>query len=670
MISSDDPKLTAYALGELQGQECAAVEEALRDDPVARAAVDEIRAMASRVASALVHEAASEERDDAESTSSDATASSASRAAIIHGRDPSKLDGGPLFDYTHERPKILRFPQLYFLIGGVAAACVGLLVSLTSVKPPMVTQYQVVHLNPPHSVPMQLPTTGLAAVDGAGADLTAAGAERIAPKTNATGTDRGGSSRQVVTTPVTPETFAAESHAFYRDNPFVTAASARWSTFGLDVDTTSYSVVRRFISSGSLPPAGVVRIEELLNYFSAAATSSSLANQSEPLAAKAEVAAAPWAPTHRLVRIALAGHEPPPTNRPRANLVFLIDVSGSMDAANKLPLVQQSMRILVDWLQPNDRVAIVTYAGKSGVLLPSTPASDIHAILAALDRLTPAGSTNGAVGLDIAYDIAKANFVEGGINRVVLCTDGDFNVGPTTEAALAHLVEEKASTGVTLTALGFGLAQPRDATLEMLADKGRGNHGYINTRRDADKLLAEQIGATLLAVARDVKVQVEFNPARVESYRLIGYEDRLFEPQAFADDAAPGAEIGAGQLVTAVYEIIPAVMHGDASSVAGTDALVTLRVRYKELAAAAMARQIDFAVKDEGTAFANASDDFKLAAAVAEYGMILRDSPQRGKASINDVIAWASSAQKRSADLLDYRNEFIDLARRTQTLLQ
>jgi Ca-activated chloride channel homolog len=669
MISSDDPRLTAYALGELQGQECVAFEEALRDDPVACAAVEQIRAMASRVAGALVHEAVSEEQNDAESTSSDAAASPALHAAIIHGRDPSKLDGGPLFDYGNERPKILRFPQLYFLIGGVAAACVGLLVSLTSVKPRMVTQYQVVHLNPPHSVPVQLPTAGAAEADGASADSTAVGTERIAAKTNATGTDRAGLSRQIATIPVTPETFVAERHAFHRDNPFVTAASARWSTFGLDVDTTSYSVVRRFISSGSLPPAGAVRIEELLNYFSTAARSSSDANQSEPLVAKVEVAAAPWAPAHRLVRITLAGHEPPPTNRPSANLVFLLDVSGSMDAANKLPLIQQSMRILVDRLQPNDRVAIVTYAGASGVLLPSTPASDGHAILAALDRLTPAGSTNGAMGLDLAYDIAKANFVEGGINRVVLCTDGDFNVGPTTEAALAQLVEDKASTGVTLNALGFGLAQPRDATLEMLAYKGHGSHGYINTRRDADKLLAEQIGATLLAVARDVKVQVEFNPARVESYRLIGYEDRLFEPRAFTDDAAPGAEIGAGQLVTAIYEVVPARMHGDAGSVVGADALLTLRVRYKE-AMAPMARQMDFAVKDDNTTFAKASDDFKLAAAVAEYGMILRDSPQRGKASINDVIAWASAGQKLSADLLGYRNEFVDLARRTQALLQ
>jgi Ca-activated chloride channel homolog len=327
------------------------------------------------------------------------------------------------------------------------------------------------------------------------------------------------------------------------------------------------------------------------------------------------------------------------------------------------------MRILVGRLQPEDRIAIVTYAGASGVVLPSTPATDQHAILAALDRLTPAGSTHGAVGLDLAYDIAKANFVQGGINRVVLCTDGDFNVVATTEAALAQLVEDRAGTGVTLTALGFGLDKPRGTTLEMLADKGHGSHGYINTKRDADKLLAAQIGATLLAVAGDVKVQVEFNPARVESYRLIGYEDRVLESQAFVDDASDGAEIVAGQSVTAIYEIVPAVMHGAVTSVEATDAVLTLRLRYKEGTAKAP-RQAELAVKDDGTTFANASDDLKLAAAVAEYGMILRGSPQRGKASISDVIAWASSGQKLSADSLGYRNEFIDLARRTQTLLQ
>jgi Ca-activated chloride channel homolog len=672
MILSDDPKLTAYALGELQGQERAAIEAALHDDPAARAAVEQIRALAAQLSGALAQEAASEPSEvlgQATQSVEDPPIHSA-RAAIISGRDPTKLDGGPLFDYGR-RSKIFSFPQLYFFIGAAAAACVALIISLAGGKPRVVTQYKVIHLAPSAAMPAQLPKATPGADEVPGVESASVPAERAITLASTGALEAGVSSRQLVATPVTPEVFAAESHAFHRDNPFVVATNARWSTFGVDVDTTSYAAVRRSISAGLLPSAGDVRIEELLNYFPTTLNASLTSKPTEPVTASLEVAEAPWAPSHRLVRIGLVGRDTVVASRPRANLVFLIDVSGSMDAPNKLPLIQQSMRLLIDRLQPDDRVAIVTYAGTSGVVLPSTPVANARDILAALDTLTPAGSTNGAMGLDLAYDIAKSNRIEDGINRVVLCTDGDFNVGPTREGALARLVEDKANTGVALTALGFGMERTKDSTLEMLADKGHGTCGYINTRRDAEKLLAEQVGATLLAVARDVKVQVEFNPSRVESYRLIGYEDRLLQPQTFADSASPGAEMGAGQSVTAVYEVVPKPTRDAAvTSVAATDALLTFRVRFKE-PAADEPRQLDFALKDAGETFAQASDDFKLAAAVAEYGMILRDSPHRGKASIGDVIAWASSTtRKTSGDARDYRGEFIDLARRTQALLQ
>ncbi|MES1167624.1 MAG: von Willebrand factor type A domain-containing protein, partial [Oleiharenicola lentus] len=294
--------------------------------------------------------------------------------------------------------------------------------------------------------------------------------------------------------------------------------------------------------------------EELVNYFPYQYRAPT---GDVPFAANLEVASAPWAPAHRLVRIGLKGREVSDAARPAANLVFLLDVSGSMQQPNKLPLVKQSLHLLVDKLRADDRVAIAVYAGASGLALPSTPVSHKAEILAAIDRLQAEGSTNGAMGIQLAYDIAKANFITGGVNRVILATDGDFNVGVTNEGDLTRLIEEKAKSGVFLSVLGFGMGNYKDATLESLADKGNGNYAYIDTLAEAKKSLVEQAGGTLLTIAKDVKIQVEFNPAQVQAYRLIGYENRLLKKEDFNNDKVDAGEIGAGHTVTALYEVVP-----------------------------------------------------------------------------------------------------------------
>jgi Ca-activated chloride channel family protein len=492
---------------------------------------------------------------------------------------------------------------------------------------------------------------------------------------------------------------STESYTYQRENDFLAAAQNPFSTFSIDVDSASYANVRRFILGGRLPPVDAVRIEELVNYFPYQYPAPVLPHDGEknsradidgpPFAASLEVASAPWAPTHRLVRIGLKGREVSTAARPAANLVFLLDVSGSMNQPNKLPLVKESMRLLVGKLRPDDRVAIVTYAGHSGLALASTPATKSREILQALDELTSGGSTNGAMGIQLAYDIAKANHVPGGLNRVILCTDGDFNVGVTSEGELTRLVEEKAKSGVFLTVLGFGMGNLKDATLEKLADKGNGNYGYIDSRREAEKLLVEQVNSTLLTIAKDVKVQVDFNPAQVASYRLIGYENRMLQKEDFNNDKIDAGEIGAGHTVTALYEIVPVGAEKTEPALPAVDAskyqaaaapaavaksassasaeLLTVKVRYKD-PAGDVSRKLEFALADRGTEFGAATQDFKFAAAVAAFGMILRDSAHKGSATIGDVIAWSSAGL--GEDQGGYRGDFVTLAIAARNLLR
>ncbi|MDQ5980422.1 MAG: Ca-activated chloride channel, partial [Verrucomicrobiota bacterium] len=439
---------------------------------------------------------------------------------------------------------------------------------------------------------------------------------------------------------------------------------------------------RRFLNQGQRPPADAVRIEELVNYFSY--------NYPQPVgetpfAASLEVASAPWAPEHRLVRIGLKGREVSDASRPKANLVFLLDVSGSMQSANKLPLVKQSMRLLVEKLRADDRVAIAVYAGSSGLALPSTPVSRKADILEAIDRLAAGGSTNGALGIHLAYDIAKANFVEGGVNRVILATDGDFNVGTTSEGELVRLVGEKAKSGVFLSVLGFGMGNLKDGTLEQIADKGNGHYATIDSLAEAKKTLVEQAGGTLVTIAKDVKIQVEFNPAQVAAYRLIGYENRLLAKEDFNNDQVDAGEIGAGHTVTALYEIVPAGTELAGVAVPAVDELkyqrvetpdarrqlsssgelLTVKVRYKEPTGDTSSK-LEFPLRDTGVRFEDASHDFKFAAAVAAFGMALRDSPHKGSLTLAEVSAWGRAGL--GSDAGGYRSEFLGLVGKAQAL--
>ncbi|MBK8856381.1 MAG: VWA domain-containing protein [Opitutaceae bacterium] len=479
-----------------------------------------------------------------------------------------------------------------------------------------------------------------------------------------------------------------EAYAYQAESGFMDAAQNPLSTFSIDVDTASYANVRRFLNQGRRPPVDAVRIEELVNYFpyhyAAPAASDRDADGASPLAVAMEVASAPWAPEHRLVRIGLKGREVTMAARPAANLVFLLDVSGSMNQPNKLPLVKESMRLLIGKLRPEDRVAIVTYAGNSGLALPSTAVRQAAEILAAIAELSPGGSTNGAMGIHLAYDVAKANFISGGINRVILCTDGDFNVGVTSQGELTRLIGEKAKSGVFLTVLGFGMGNYKDSMLEQLADKGNGAYGYIDTKREAEKMLVEQVNGTLVTIAKDVKIQVEFNPAKVAGYRLIGYENRRLAKEDFNNDAVDAGEIGAGHTVTALYEIVsagtqvpvagavdelkyqrvqPGTARGAPESASGE--LLTVKIRYKEPAGEQSLKR-EYPLNDAGLGFAAASSDYKLAAAVAGFGMILRDSPFKGTTTLADVTAWAQAGLGDDAG--GYRSEFVRLVKQAETI--
>jgi Ca-activated chloride channel family protein len=487
--------------------------------------------------------------------------------------------------------------------------------------------------------------------------------------------------------------FNTEAYDYVADNDFLAAAENPLSTFSVDVDTASYSNVRRFLLGGRRPPRDAVRIEELVNYFTYDYTAPRAADPA-PFAASLEVAAAPWAPTHRLVRIGLKGRELSTADRPAANLVFLVDVSGSMDEPNKLPLVQESLRMLVEKLKPEDHVAIAVYAGASGLALPSTPVSHRQEILDALDSLHAGGTTNGAMGIQLAYDVAKANFIAGGVNRVILATDGDFNMGVTDRGDLVRLIQEKAKSGVFLTALGFGMGNYKDATLEQLADKGNGAYAYIDSAREARKVLAEQVNGTLAVIAKDVKVQVEFNPAKVQAYRLIGYENRLLKKEDFNNDKIDAGDIGAGHTVTALYEVVPAGVawkpdatvdelkyrkpetgdrkaKSESSPVSGianpvSQELLTVKLRYKA-PDGDTSKLLEFPLTDKNAAFADASGDFKFAAAVASFGMVLRDSPHKGTATLAEVLHWAE--QGTGSDAGGYRSEFISLVKQAETIL-
>jgi Ca-activated chloride channel family protein len=469
-----------------------------------------------------------------------------------------------------------------------------------------------------------------------------------------------------------------ESYKAISENAFLAAKDNPLSTFSIDVDAASYSNVRRFINNGQLPPADAVRIEEMINYFKYDLTGPS---GDQPVAIHTELSSAPWNSVHRLLRIGLKAKTIPTENLPASNLVFLIDVSGSMDEPNKLPLVKSSLKMLTDQLRAQDRVAIVVYAGNAGLVLPSTPGNDKTAIKDAIDNLSAGGSTAGGEGLKLAYKIAKENFKTGGNNRIVMATDGDFNVGPSSDGDMEHLIEKERDTKVDLSIMGFGMGNYKDSKMETLADKGNGNYAYIDNITEARKAFVTEFGGTLFTVAKDVKVQVEFNPAKVQAYRLLGYEDRMLAKEDFNNDKKDAGDMGSGHTVTAFYEIIPAgVKDNFSSSVdplkyqktkdapAGnnySDELMTIKFRYKQPGSDSSKMSLA-TVADKPADFKSTSDDFRFAAAVAEFGMLLRGSEYKQKSSFDQAISIAKGAKGKDDD--GYRSEFVRIAESARSL--
>ncbi|SFC62432.1 Ca-activated chloride channel family protein [Parapedobacter composti] len=472
-----------------------------------------------------------------------------------------------------------------------------------------------------------------------------------------------------------------ESYRGLPENRFFNPVDEPLSTFAIDVDAASYSNVRRFINNGQLPPTDAVRIEELINYFQYDLKGPS---NGEPVAIHTELAVAPWNPKHRLLRIALKARSVPTDRLPPANLVFLLDVSGSMAGVNRLPLAKAAMKMLVDQLRDNDRVAIVTYAGTAGVAMESTPGSQKATIKDVIDGLQAWGSTAGGAGLKLAYRIARQHFIPNGNNRIVLASDGDFNVGPSTDDDMESLIAKERQSGVSLSVLGFGMGNLKDSKMELLANKGHGNYAYIDNITEARKAMVSEFGGTLFTVAKDVKVQVEFNPDKVQAYRLLGYENRLLEKEDFNNDQKLGGDMGVGHTVTALYEVVPAGIKssfpGDVdplkyqsqrkSAVAGSSGssdLATVKFRYKD-PHGAQSRKQEVAVADGRQDLSNASADFRFASAVAELGMLLRNSEYKQQADYDSLIARAKGAKGKDDE--GYRAEFIRLAESAKLLAQ
>lgn len=460
-----------------------------------------------------------------------------------------------------------------------------------------------------------------------------------------------------------------EEYGRFDENEFLAAAENPLSTFSVDVDRASYSNVRRFLRDGQRPPRDAVRIEEMVNYFTYDYPDPS---GTQPFSVITEVSACPWNERHRLLLVGLQGRRMKTADLPANNLVFLLDVSGSMMEADKLPLVKQGLELLVNQLRPQDRVAIVVYAGNAGLVLPSTPGSNKGAILSAIQALEAGGSTAGGAGIKLAYDVAKENFLDRGNNRVILATDGDFNVGASSDGELEQLIESKRADRIFLTVLGFGTGNIKDSKMELLADKGNGNYAYVDSLAEARKVLVQEMGATLLTIAKDVKLQIEFNPAMVASYRLIGYENRLLRKEDFNNDAKDAGDIGAGHSVTALYELVPPGM-GDATAsvdplkyqsrrVNESAEMLTVKLRYKD-PDGDTSKLLSYTVHDNVTA---GSDNLRFASAVAEFGMLLRNSKHKGDANYDEVRQLAGKSLGR--DYEGYRRDFLTMITAAQNL--
>ncbi len=638
-IEPNDPRLTAHALSELDADEAETFETEL--DDAARLEIEEIK----KVASLLERELSADEP----------ALSSEQRQRIERALAPEEKQPAPVVQLPRRRRAWL---------WAIAAAV------------PFVLAVGSLTVGRKMSVPASL-------VDGKDREEKAeflppaasAMATSAAPEMKADMKSKRGLGLADEGPGQEPSTNAFDS---FEDNPFVRVAVNPRSTFSIDVDTASYAVVRSLLRDGQLPPKGAVRIEELINYFSY--------SYPEPkpgglFTVSTEVSQAPWATSHRLVRIGIKGKDIPMAQRPASNLVFLLDVSGSMEAPNKLPLLKRAFRLLVEQLDERDHVSIVVYAGASGVVLPPTAANRQSEILGALDRLDAGGSTNGGEGIQLAYEMAQKSFARGGTNRVILATDGDFNVGVSNQSDLVDLIEKKAKSGVFLSVLGFGMGNYKDSSLEKLADKGNGNYAYIDDIGEARKVLVEQGAGTLVTIAKDVKIQVEFNPREVAAFRLIGYENRVMAHQDFNDDKKDAGDIGAGHTVTALYEIVPAGQKvpgpgvdglkyqappAASASPANAGELMTVKLRYK-LPEGDTSRLLEMTVADSKKPVTEASTDFRFAAAVASFGMLLRSSPHKGDASYASVLSLSEGALGNGRDR-DLRQELVTLVRTAQRL--
>jgi Ca-activated chloride channel family protein len=470
-----------------------------------------------------------------------------------------------------------------------------------------------------------------------------------------------------------------EEYDAIEENIFHKALNKPLSTFSIDVDAASYSNIRRFINYGQMPPKDAVRIEEMINYFS---YDYPQPDNKHPFSIYSEISECPWNPKHKLVHIGLQGKTIPTENLPPSNLVFLLDVSGSMSSANKLPLLKSAFRMLVQNLRKEDRVAIVVYAGAAGLVLPSTPGDETTTILEALNKLEAGGSTAGGQGIKLAYKVAQENYMENGNNRIILATDGDFNIGASSNGEMQRLIEEKRKSGVFLTVLGFGMGNYKDSKMEILADKGNGNYAYIDNAQEAKKVLVNEFGGTLFTIAKDVKIQVEFNPTKVQAYRLIGYENRKLNDEDFNDDKKDAGELGAGHTVTALYEIIPVgvkspflkdidelrYQKNEPEQITGSgNELMMVKLRYKQ-PDGLTSKLIENPIKDKEIRINERSDNFKFSAAVAGFGMLLRDSEFKGELTYEDIVALAKTSM--GEDKEGYRAEFIKLVRSAQGMAQ
>ena len=470
-----------------------------------------------------------------------------------------------------------------------------------------------------------------------------------------------------------PPPFNTESYANIDENDFKLVSASPLSTFSIDVDRASYANIRRFIQDGERPPVDAVRIEEMINYFP---YDWGRLSGEHPFAVTTEVWEAPWKSEHRLVRIGLHAQSIDTEDLPPGNLVFLLDVSGSMNSPDKLPLLQKAFALLVDQLRPQDRVAIVVYAGAAGLVLPSTPGSRKDEIAAALEKLRAGGSTAGGAGIKLAYEVARENHIDGGNNRVILATDGDFNVGASSDAEMIRLIEKERESGTFLTVLGFGTGNLKDSKMEQIADHGNGNFAYVDGLLEARKVLIEEMGGTLLTLAKDVKLQVEFNPARAAGYRLIGYENRLLADEDFNDDTKDAGELGAGHTVTALYEVVPVGMEvpravdalryqpqpDDPPPAVFEGELMFVKVRYKD-PDGTTSKLLEQPVADR---VRSPSTNFRFASAVAGFGMLLRDSPHAGDLTLNAIVQMAERG--KGDDPRGYRGEFIRLVEATRDL--